>query len=294
VALVLNNKAGTLLADGNCAPALPVLLANAGFDLIDIPAGTIADQLVAARDCGADIVAIAGGDGTVACAAQSLANTGITLGILPCGTMNLLAKDLAVPPADPAQAVDILRCGRIRDIDAADIGGHIFLCAAMFGSPARLGHHREEGRRRGNSLEGWLHFGRAFLRAAVRHRALRLAVTLDGARHELRTSSLTITVNALDDATGRMFGRSVLDSGTLYLYALRHRGILAFLRLLANALLRRFTSDPSVVVLHGQAIEIRSNAAALRVLIDGEEHLLPTPLSIRVLPRALHVLVPAP
>ena len=42
-------------------------------------------------------ILVAGGDGTIGSAAGALAGTGVELAILPCGTLNHLAKDLALP-----------------------------------------------------------------------------------------------------------------------------------------------------------------------------------------------------
>jgi hypothetical protein len=43
-------------------------------------------------------------------------------------------------------------------------------------------------------------------------------------------------------------------------------------------------------VLHGRDVTIAGTGAALRVLIDGEEHLLPTPLRARIRPGALSII----
>jgi diacylglycerol kinase family enzyme len=288
--LVLNEKAGALLAEGGDGASLHALLQDAGLAVETIRHGTLPERLAAARDLDTDLIALAGGDGTVACAARTLAGTGKRLGIIPCGTMNLLAKDLNIPAEDPAAAVRILAAGAARHIDMGEVGDHVFLCAVMFGTPARLGHFREEGRRRGNGLLGWLHFARAALRSLRRHHPLRLTVTVDGTPHHLRTPSLTVTVNALDDQSGRMFGRTRLDGGELVAYVLRPSLGRDLPHILVNVLRGRFVRDPAVRILRGRQFDIAGSSDGLRVLVDGEEHVMATPVRLRICPAALTVI----
>lgn len=66
---------------------------------------------------GADVVLVAGGDGTVRAVSQELVGTGVPMAILPAGTGNLLARNLAVPLHDVAAAVALACLGRDQAID---------------------------------------------------------------------------------------------------------------------------------------------------------------------------------
>jgi diacylglycerol kinase family enzyme len=286
----MNANAGGLLgADG--AELLPKELAGS-FNVTSEQQGDLPDRLQRARNKGADLVVVAGGDGTLACAASVLANTGIPLGIIPAGTANLLARDLGIPLDDRQAAISVLRQGSRRTIDVGDIAGQTFLCAVMLGSPARLGHHRELGRKRGNGPAAWLHLARAAIRAARRHRAQTFSVTVDGVSHRLRTPSLNVTVNPLDDSTGRLFARTDLARGELCLYAVQPRSLAGFLRMAWNTARGRFADDPAVVCLKGEQIDIAGRTASIRLMVDGEEHLMANPVRIRIMKRALTVIAP--
>jgi len=275
------------------------LLLDAGLEgeLISSEAGTLPERIELACAFTPDMLVVAGGDGTIACAAQRIAGTGIVLGILPSGTANVLARDLGIPIGDVAAAVGVLRDGRVREIDAAEVNGQLYLCGSMLGLPARLARYREMGRGKGSMTRVWLRFARAAFRAFARYGAPRVVLTVDGRPLELRAGAIMVTPNLLDDRTGRRLGRDRLDDGRLGLYALRQINLSAILRLLTRLILRGSRRDPD---LHGEsAREIvvtrmgRRAPRTIRVMNDGEVSLMAPPLIYRIVPRAIRVMAPA-
>ena len=127
----------------------------------------------AAQDC--DVLAIAGGDGSVASAARVALERGRPLVVLPGGTLNHLARDLRVEHAD--DAIDALACGEAVGIDVATIDGRLFVNTAGFGVYPQLLATSDR-------LQPWL--GRwgahvaAFVKALISAEPLEL--TLDGRR----------------------------------------------------------------------------------------------------------------
>jgi diacylglycerol kinase (ATP) len=114
-------------------------------------------QARAALAAGAEVVLACGGDGTVRHVAQVLAGSGTALGLLPTGTANLLARNLAIVLDNTAQATRIALSGNNRAIDVGRLiiddrteeqvflvmAGMGFDAAIMAGAPhelkARLG-----------------------------------------------------------------------------------------------------------------------------------------------------------
>jgi YegS/Rv2252/BmrU family lipid kinase len=98
---------------------------------------------------GIDLVVAWGGDGTVNGAASALAGTRIPFAIVPGGSGNGLARDLALP-FDPSQALTIAATGPVRAVDAGDLHGSLFFNVAGIGLDARIaGRLATEGHRRG-------------------------------------------------------------------------------------------------------------------------------------------------
>src|SRR6478736_107654 len=65
----------------------------------------------------ADVVLACGGDGTIRHVAHVLAGSGTPMGLLPTGTANLLARNLAIARRDPVQATRTALSGKTRAID---------------------------------------------------------------------------------------------------------------------------------------------------------------------------------
>ena len=93
----------------------------------------------------------AGGDGTLRLAANHLANTETTLGILPRGTVNVLARELAIPLDDPLAALQIALHGKTRRIDSGCVftqdkpDGTLFLMMASLGVDATAVDNVDQG-----------------------------------------------------------------------------------------------------------------------------------------------------
>ena len=107
---------------------------------IEDPGKTMAQQ--AARD-GAEMIIAAGGDGTLHAVASGVINTGSTLGILPLGTMNNIARSLKIPE-DIERACEIIATGETSQIDVGRINDTIFLEVAGAGLEAALFPAAEE------------------------------------------------------------------------------------------------------------------------------------------------------
>ena len=99
---------------------------------------------------GADVVLACGGDGTVRCVGQALAGTGISMGLLPAGTGNLLARNLDFDLTDMSASVRHALSGDDRPIDVGrvvvdDGDEQVFLVMAGLGFDAAIMANAPEG-----------------------------------------------------------------------------------------------------------------------------------------------------
>jgi diacylglycerol kinase family enzyme len=127
----------------------------------------------------ADRVVAVGGDGTLSEVLQGLPQRSTPVGLLPCGTANVLAHALGLP-RQPERALAGFLGGRIQALDVARVGARFAHLAVGVGFDARV-VEAVEARRRGPITKAA--YVAAILRTLLRHRPVPLRVWIDG--HEL-------------------------------------------------------------------------------------------------------------
>lgn len=292
VALVINAAAGSV--EGSVGPdVIRNKLAAAGIAIAEEPDpdAPLPERLKAAAGS-ADIAAIvvAGGDGTIGCAAQVLTGQEVPLAILPFGTMNLLAKDLGLP-LDLDGAVATLRAGAARAIDVGEVNGRVFLINSVLGLPARMARHREARRGRMGAVD-YLRMAMGLVRHLGRYPRLTATGSIDGRERRLKVRALAVINNDYDEAPGQILARSTVDGGTLTLYLFPKLSILGMLRLGLGFAIGSWRNLPGLERQAVSDLTITAPRRSLRVMNDGEVSLIASPLIYRIRPRALRVIVP--
>lgn len=278
-ALILNPRSGAMARLGNPRQVLESAIVAAGFAVVAQPDHDAPPEQQWAGIGAAEVVFVAGGDGTLRAVAEcAMADSAMggdrILGLLPGGTMNRVCARLGLPP-DPVAAVGCYRPGRVAHHDVATVNGQPFLYQSLIGAPARLLRFREM--QRGSGLGGWLPLVRAMGRSLWR--APWHVLVLPGATRRLGPAAVVTT--AEPDAPRVM--RLDLVPGHSLLARIRQS-----LRWFAG----RLHDDPDVVSVHGERLLLHGRRRALRVSLDGEMMLLEPPLRFRLRRDALRILDP--
>ncbi len=87
---------------------------------------------------GADVLGMAGGDGSQALVASVAARHGLPYVVVPAGTRNHFALDLGVDRDDVVGALDAFADGVERRVDLATVNGRVFVNNATLGLYARI------------------------------------------------------------------------------------------------------------------------------------------------------------
>jgi diacylglycerol kinase (ATP) len=139
-ALIYNPKAGRRRHAAELAQVLAAL-ARGGFAVEPHPTGFPGEATALARELAAsgaaEVVFAFGGDGTVREVAAGLHGSGAALGILPGGTLNLMAHALGIP-RHPVMAAELLSRLEPRPLDVGLAGSCPFLMMASVGLDTRV------------------------------------------------------------------------------------------------------------------------------------------------------------
>jgi YegS/Rv2252/BmrU family lipid kinase len=137
--LIINPISGTTNKRGLAARIVEQLAAhNITVDIAETTCRGDATRL--SREgaaAGYDAILACGGDGTVNETARALANTGVTMGIIPAGSGNGLARHIGIP-VDPMLSLDTIIAGHINDCDYGTVNEHPFFCTFGVGFDAAV------------------------------------------------------------------------------------------------------------------------------------------------------------
>jgi diacylglycerol kinase (ATP) len=235
---------------------------------------------------GVDLVLASGGDGTITACVSGVAGSGVPLGVLPCGTGNLLARNLGLP-LSLEEALAVALTGSDRRLDVGAANGRPFVVMAGIGFDAEMLDGADE---RLKSRVGWA----AYVLSALRHlreRPVRMAVRADGGPPQRRWASGVIVGNVGSlQGNVRLLPDAVPDDGILDVAVLAASGWTGWLRLAADVLLRRKTGR----VAHLTCRELTVQAGRARPWeVDGEVAGTTRQLRVTLEPGCLLVRVPA-
>ena len=231
---------------------------------------------------GADLLGVAGGDGTQALVAGVAAEHGIPFMVITAGTRNHFALDLGLDREDPSACLGALSDGVELRVDLGMINGQVFVNNASFGAYAEV---VETPAYRGDKLKTTLNLLPDLLQG---HRGARLSARADGAETEIRSPQALLVANN-PYGTGDIAGlsrRARLDRGMLGVAGVKVRNARQAVDLL------RGKNAAGLRVLTTKKIEISADAARIPVGIDGEAVSMSTPVTCTISPSALRVWVP--
>lgn len=236
-----------------------------------------------------DAVVVGGGDGTFLTAILAGLGHDKPLGLLPLGSLNLLARDLGLP-LDPLAAARCLSRCHIGEIDLAQVNGLPFAIWASLGMHPRVVRRRDKLQAGG--MGKWPAFALAALRAFRRYPLMQVSLTVRGQTTTVRTPIVVISNNAWAATPLHLPPlRANLDRGELMVHVARTTSRLGLLWLAVNAFLGRWRVARMLDMFAVEDVVVTGRKTRLMVSLDGEVTVLRSPLVFRTQPKSLKVLM---
>lgn len=289
-AAILVNPTSGKGRSGKNAPQVIQRLRDRGMQIAVLEGGSAEGSLDLARRAvaeGAEALIACGGDGTVHFALQAVAGSETTLGIIPTGTGDDIARALGLPMKDPLAAADVIADGRTRTVDyatvtAADGTQRAFLAVMSAGFDSEVTE-------RANNLKwptGSSRYPVATIAELGVYRPVEFTITVDG----VRTSEMGMMLAIGNGSSygGGMFvcPNADLQDGQLDLTFLTKTNLLTFLRTFPKVFKGTHIHHPSVRTMRGSTIHVEAEGQT--AYADGER-VGPLPVDVGVVPNGLRV-----
>jgi YegS/Rv2252/BmrU family lipid kinase len=237
-----------------------------------------------ARDAG-EIAAAMGGDGLTGAVAGELQGTDGILAVLPGGRGNDFARKLGIGK-DPAAATALIAAGKEQRVDVAEAGGRVYIgiVSAGFDSDCQV---------IANSTRlplGTFVYVYSTLRALLSWKPARWEVTVDGEHREFTGYSVAVANSGVFGGGMWLVPDASLDDGALDVVFTKDRSKLGFVRGLTKVFNGSHIHEPGFELLRAREVTFSADRP-FTAYADGDP-IGDLPATVRVLPRALRVLVP--
>jgi diacylglycerol kinase family enzyme len=256
----------------------PVVL-GPGDDLLRLAEAAVAG--------GADVIGMAGGDGSQALVAGVAAANDVGFVCVPAGTRNHLAMDLGLDRDDVVAALDGFGEAVERRIDLGTVDGRIFVNNATAGLYAKI---VQSPAYRDHKVGTALDLLPAMLGPDATPFDLRFTGP-DGSQHA-SAHLILVSNDRYELGSGDGFGsRRRIDAGALGILAATFRSSGELARVIEAAASRRSWRPPGWLEWSAGSFELHS-ALPVEIGIDGEAMVLDPPIRFQILPGALRVRIP--
>ncbi|HXP99647.1 MAG TPA: diacylglycerol kinase family protein [Solirubrobacteraceae bacterium] len=283
-ALIINLKSGggkaerlNLAAEARRRDIEPIVL-RPGDDLLELAESAVVR--------GAQVIGMAGGDGSQALVARVAARCDIAHVCIPAGTRNHFALDLGLDRDDVVGALDAFTDGVERRIDLACVNDRVFVNNASLGVYAKVVQSEAY---RDAKLETWTRMLPDLLGPDAEPIDLEFTVPNGTDCNDARLVLVSNNPYELTHLSGAGT-RERIDTGMLGIVAARVRGT-EVSKLVALELVGQAGLYPGLLSWSAPEFEVRSDGP-VEIGLDGEALVLDPPLRFASLPSALRVRLP--
>jgi diacylglycerol kinase (ATP) len=234
---------------------------------------------------GVDIIAVAGGDGSLNEVAGELLNTPVVLAPIPLGSGNGLARHLKIP-VNAVKALQLINAGKTDKIDVGHINGKIFISNTGLGFVSRVVDTFHNAKRR-----GFFAYSNHTLKNFLNYRSSTYQINVDGQLIEGKFFMLNFANANQFGYEAKISPDADVKDGKIDVVMVKKFPFVLFPVLM----LRLFTNS----IKHSRYVKIlRADKASVKfqgqqsVQIDGEHNVENNSIELSISPLTLNIIVP--
>jgi diacylglycerol kinase (ATP) len=230
-----------------------------------------------------DAVVAVGGDGTINEVAQGLLHTESSLGVIPAGSGNGLARYMKIP-LNTKKALDIINHYNVKTIDTGSINGRLFVSIAGVGFDSYVAERFSLSKNRGF----WAYAKICFLEY-IKYNPKRFRIYVNGKVIKKNAFMLSFANSDQFGFNARIAPNAIIDDGYLDLCIVRKPRIYyaAFIiPFIFLGLLHKTTFVKIIRTKEIKVVQLKNNIAH----IDGDEINLGKLIEVKVIPKSLRII----
>ena len=285
--MLTNPSSGKGAGSRTAAIALP-RLREAGFHVQTLEGRSGDEALALARAAVADGVeslVVVGGDGMVHLAVQALAGSSTSLGIIPAGTGNDVARYVGIPRKDPQAAADVVVGSHVRTIDVGRAGGTYFVTVLAAGFDSLVNERANHMR----WPRGQMRYNLATLAELKVFEPLSYTLEMDGEVRRLDAMLVAVGNGPSFGGGLRITHGAEIDDGMLDVVIIKPMSKAELVRTYPKLYTGKHVTHPQYE--HHRVRTVTVASAGVVAYADGER-VGPLPLTVDVVPKSLRVLAP--
>lgn len=231
-----------------------------------------------------DTIIVMGGDGTVNKALPYIINTEKTLGIIPCGTANLLSAKLGIPE-NVQKALKVIERGNIEKIDVMNIGGEYSVLRCGIGYDSDIICKTKQSLK---NKFGYFAYFVAGIIFALRLKAKEYKLTIDEQEYNISASCI-IFANAANMYKKfiSLSANSSIDDGLIDIFILKTENPIEFVLEVIKIIFNVKKDSKTAEYLKARNVVMDDVIAICH--IDGEKKILKDKININMQNKALNI-----
>lgn len=230
-------------------------------------------------------VVVVGGDGTINEVAQALIHTQIPLAIIPHGSGDGLARHLKIP-LKITKAIDVIRSGKVINIDYGKANGLLFFCTCGVGYDAEVGLKAANAKRRGKTM-----YAKNMLSVFQHYEPEKYKITTTTEIYQGKAFTVTCANANQYGNNGFIAPKADITDGLMNIEIIKPISAFDVPMLGVQMLTKQINKNKKLKEIIAQrAIIERENEGVMH--LDGNAVMMPKNIEISIIPNGLNVLVP--